>query len=197
MTSESSILEEESVRFLERDFIQCFMQIRHYDTQIWNVSRFAFTAYLAILSTSSGIYHYSSGDDIDLIPVAMVILGTGIVMGLILYGLVICNRSYYVRVCRYINEQRKLFLDVKPCGFENFTNMYTYTNRPRFFNWMSWQSCLCYSLAFLNATIAGLLLFLVFEESTWRWVFSMGTGVVLIVVQIGSGFIYLKSKETP
>ena len=49
----------EAAKFLERDFNQCFAQMRHYDSQIWNVCRFAFTAYIAILGTAISMYQYS------------------------------------------------------------------------------------------------------------------------------------------
>ena len=94
--------DSEAAKFLERDFNQCFAQLRHYDSQIWNVCRFAFTAYIAILGAATGMYRYSrdsSGTNFDLISVAMVVLGAGFVLGLLLYGLVICNRAYYALVC--------------------------------------------------------------------------------------------------
>ena len=94
-----SMEDSEAAKFLERDFNQCFAQLRHYDSQIWNVCRFAFTAYIAILGAATGMYQYSSREDFDLLPVVMVVLGTGFVFGLLLYCLIICNRAYYVLVC--------------------------------------------------------------------------------------------------
>ena len=45
-----SDIEKESLKFLERDFNQCFMQMRHYDSQIFDILKFMFT-----VTPSSGI----------------------------------------------------------------------------------------------------------------------------------------------
>ena len=36
---------DEAAKFLERDFNQCFMQLRHYDSQIWNICRLDLTRF--------------------------------------------------------------------------------------------------------------------------------------------------------
>ena len=185
----------EAAKFLERDFNQCFAQLRHYDSQIWNVCRFAFTAYIAILGTAIGLYQYSNKENFDLLPAVMVVLGTGFVLGLLLYGLTICNRVYYVRVCRYINEHRKLFLEAKPLGFENVSGMYVNPAIPSYFNWLSWQSWLCYTIALLNALLATLLVFYALDGCSWRWALTVTFGIITTLIQIGLGIAYLKSRE--
>ena len=85
--------DDEAIKFLERDFNQCFVQMRHYDSQIWNICRFSFTAYIAILGTAIGMYQYSAENNIDLIPAAMGVLGAGLALGLLLYSLAVCNRG--------------------------------------------------------------------------------------------------------
>ena len=187
--------DSEAIKFLERDFNQCFMQIRHYDSQIWNISRFAFTAYIAILGTAIGTYRYSIDKSIDLTLVAMSVLGVGLVLGLLIYGLVIRNRVYYVLVCRYINEHRKLFLKSKPLGFENITGMYVDPSLPRYFNWQSWQLCLCYIIAGLNALLASLLIFYALDQCPWQWTLTVTLGTVIALLQIWFGITYLKSRE--
>lgn len=188
--------DSEAAKFLERDFNQCFAQLRHYDSQIWNVCRFAFTAYIAILGVATGMYRYSSGTNFDLISVAMVVLGAGFVLGLLLYGLVICNRAYYALVCRYINEHRKLFLEVKPLGFENISGMYVNPATPSYFNWLSWQSWLCYAIALLNALLAASLVFYALDGCSWRWELTVTFGIITTIIQIGLGIAYLKSRES-
>ena len=185
----------EATKFLERDFNQCFAQMRHYDSQIWNVCRFAFTAYIAILGTAIGMYQYSTEKNIDLIPAAMGVLGAGLALGLLLYSLAICNRVYYVLVCRYINEHRKLFLEAKPLGFENITGMYVNPTMPPYFNWRSWQSWLCYIIASLNALLAALLILYTLDGFSWRWALTVMLGIITALLQIGMGIAYLKSRE--
>ncbi len=92
--------------FFRAFFNQCFMQLRHYDSQIWNICRFAFTTYITVLGAALGLYQYSADKNLNLIPAAIGILVAGLILGVLLYSLVICNRAYYVLVCRYINEHR-------------------------------------------------------------------------------------------
>ena len=187
--------DSEAAKFLERDFNQCFAQLRHYDSQIWNVCRFAFTAYIAILGAATGMYQYSSRANFDLLPVVMVVLCTGFVFGLLLYCLIICNRAYYVLVCRYINEHRKLFLEVKPLGFENISGMYADPAMPAYFNWRSWQSWLSYIIALLNAVLAAPLVFYALDGCSCRWELTVTFGIIITMIQIGSSIAYLKSRE--
>ena len=189
------IEDSEAAKFLERDFNQCFMQLRHYDSQIWNICRFAFTAYIAILGTVLGLYQYSVDKSLNLIPAAIGVLGAGLILGVLLYSLVICNRAYYVLVCRYINEHRKLFLEAKPFGFENISGMYVNSAIPRYFNWRSWQSWLSYIIALLNALFAALLIFYFLDGCSWCWTLTVTIGIITALIQIGSGINYLKSRE--
>ena len=196
MTKSLTCVEDsEAAKFLERDFNQCFAQLRHYDSQIWNICRFAFTAYIAILGTAIGLYQYSTEKDFDLIPSAMVVLGTGFALGLLLFGLAICNRAYYVLVCRYINEHRKLFLEAKPLGFENVSGMYVNPAMPHYFNWGSWQLWLCYIIALFNSLLAALLTFYALEGHSMSWALTISLGTLTALLQIGFGTAYLKSRE--
>ena len=185
----------EAAKFLERDFNQCFMQLRHYDSQIWNICRFVFTAYIAILGTAIGMYKYSTDNGFDLMPAVMFILGAGFVLGLLIYGLAIRTRVYYVVVCRYINEQRKLFLESKPLGFENVSGMYMNLAMPPYFNWWSWQSILFYTISFLNALLAALLAFYSLDECSCRWALTFAIWIIIALLQIGTSIAYLKSRE--
>ena len=193
--SSMHIEDGEAAKFLERDFNQCFMQLRHYDSQIWNVCRFAFTTYITVLGAALGLYQYSEDKSLNLIPAAIGVLGAGLFLGLLLYSLVIYNRAYYVLICRYINEHRQLFLEGKPLGFENVSGMYMNSAIPPYFNWRSWQSCLCYIIALLNALLAALLIFYFLNEYSWRWPLAITIGIITVLIQIGSGIIYLKSRE--
>ena len=200
MAKSSICIDGEAAKFLERDFNQCFVQLRHYDSQIWNIFRFAFTAYILILGTTLGLYQYPIEKSFNLIPAAIGVLGAGLVLGVLLYSLVICNRAYYVLVCRYINEHRKLFLESKPLGFENISGMYVNSTIPPYFNKWSWQSWLCYIIAFFNAGLAvllvALLIFYLLDGCSWYWwILILTIGIITALIQIGLGINYLKSCE--
>lgn len=189
---EATKFDEEATKFLERDFNQCFMQMRHYDSQIWNICCFVFIAHIAILGTAISMYRYSMDKSLDLMPAAMSILIAGFVLGLLIYCLAIRNRVYFVVVCRYINEHRKLFLEAKPLGFENISGMYVNPALPSYFNWRSWQSWLYYIIAFLNALLPALLVFYNWE---WHWTWAAMLWIIIALIQIGIGRAYLKSRE--
>ena len=193
--SSMHIEDGEAAKFLERDFNQCFMQLRHYDSQIWNICRFAFTTYITVLGAALGLYQYSEDKDLNLIPAAIGVLGAGLVLGLLLYSLVVCNRAYYVLVCRYINEHRKFFLEGRPFGFENVSGMYMNSAIPPYFNWRSWQSWLCYLIALLNGLLAALLIFYFLDECSWHWPLTVTIWIITASIQIGLGITYLKSRE--
>ena len=194
--STSSIPPEEGASFLSRDFTQCFAQLRHYDSQIWAICRFAFTAYVAIVGAVIGLYQYSIDRSIDLIPVAMCILSIGIALGFMIYGLIIRNRVYYVFVCRYINEHRGFFLNTQPLGFTNSSGMYVNSRQPPYFNWRSWQSFLAYITALLNAGLTALLVLYALEGHSCRWQWTVALGVVTGLGQIWLGIAYLTSRES-
>jgi hypothetical protein len=45
--------ESEGAKFLERDFNQCFQQMRHYQAHIPDICKFALTAYTAVIGAAS------------------------------------------------------------------------------------------------------------------------------------------------
>ena len=130
----------EAARFLERDFSECFAQMRHYDGQVWDICKFTFTAYTALLGVAIGLYRYSIDRQTNLAPAAMAALGVGVLLGVVFLSLVVRNRVYFVVVARYINEHRAFFLEHRPLGFENASRMYTNRSQPPFFNWRSSQT---------------------------------------------------------
>ena len=111
--------QKESLKFLDRDFNQCFQQMRHYDAQIFDILKFMFTTYAALFGIALGLYQYQVQGRTNLSLPIIVVLGVGLVMGLFLFGLALRNRAYYVKVARYINEQRDLFFKHIPFGFSN------------------------------------------------------------------------------
>lgn len=111
-----------------------------------------------------------------------------------MFYLVLINRSYYVRVARYINEQRKLFLSFKPLGFENTSLMYTNAKQP-YFSRESTQIWLAYIISALNSTLLGVLLFIVFAVHNYKWLIVIASSLVLFVTQLIITIAYLNLQE--
>lgn len=182
---------ESAEKFLERDFNQCFTQMRHYDGQIVEIVKFTFTAYTALIGVAVGLYQFSKKESVDLIPVAQAILFIGFFFGLFMLLLATRNRVYFVVLARYINEHRRLFLKNQPLGFQNSAGMYVSPTHPRYFNWQSSQVVYLYLIATLNAILLAALLATI---SGPRWPSIVGF-LVSLTVQLLSAIIYLRCRE--
>lgn len=183
---------QEGLKFLERDFNQCFQQMRHHDTQIFDILKFMFTAYTVLIGAALGIFKANLQVDFT-IPIIISLI-IGLILGAFMFYLVLINRSYYVRVARYINEQRKLFLAFKPLGFENISRMYIDEKQP-YFSRESSQIWLTYIVGALNSTLLGVLLFILLASYSYKWFIVVGVSFVLFSVQLAITIKYLKSQE--
>lgn len=187
--------EKEALKFLDRDFNQCFEQMRHKDSQIFDILKFMFTAYPVLIGVSLGLYQFGLEKNVALDLPAIAALSVGLVLGLSMFALAIRNRVYYVKVVRYINEQRGLFFKYKPLGFVNKSTMYTNHTQPPFFKWHSSQTWLAYIIAFLNSTLFGVLLFIIFVSNYYKWLIVGVSCIALFNIQLWVTVLYLKSQE--
>ena len=185
--------EKEALKFLERDFNQCFQQMRHHDTQIFDILKFMFTAYTVLIGAALGIF--KANLQVDFTMPIIISLIIGLILGAFMFYLVLINRSYYVRVSRYINEQRKLFLALKPFGFENTSRMYIDAKQP-YFSRESSQIWLAYIIGALNSTLLGVLLFIVLASYSYKWLIVIGGGLAFLSIQLVIVIKYLKSQES-
>lgn len=184
--------EKEAVRFLERDFNQCFQQMRHYDSQIFDILKFMFTAYSVLIGIAIGVYQFGLKENHDLSLAAIAAIITGLILGIFMFALTIRNRVYFVLVTRYINEHREFFLNHYPLGFKNKTKMYTNYTQPPYFNWRSSQSWLCYISAALNSVLLMVLLYILFPR---EWGLILGFSGIFYLLQIAIAINYLTTRE--
>ncbi|MBI2556053.1 MAG: hypothetical protein HY607_10795 [Planctomycetes bacterium] len=187
--------EKEALKFLDRDFNQCFQQMRHYDAQIFDILKFIFTAYTTIIGVAIGLYQFGLKENKILTLPAIFVLSVGLLLGLFMFALAIRNRVYFVQLARYINEQRGLFLKFKPIGFENKSLMYTNPKQPPYFNWRSSQAWYSYIIASLNSMLLGALIFIVFASNCYRWQMVGISSILLFIIQLAIAISYLKSRE--
>lgn len=194
MPSDLSDTEKEFAKFLDRDFTQCFTQMRYYDGQMVDICKFAFGAYTTAVGAALALFKYGLEKSIDYGPSARAILIIALLLGIAMVSLIVRNRVYFVVVTRYINEHRELFLSQKPLGFENKTRMYTNASQPPFFDWRSSQSVLLYILCVLNAGLLGTLIFLFNPE-------KLGTGaiifpaIIFLLAELVWAIVYLTTRE--
>jgi hypothetical protein len=187
-------VDKEALKFLDRDFNQCFQQLRHYDGQILEVCKFAFIGYTTLIGAALGLYQFGLKEGKTLSAPIYGIVSTGLVLGMFFFALAIRNRVYFVQIARYLNEQRQLFFRMQPLGFQNRSQMYTDPSQPPFFNWRSSQAWYSYIIAALNAVLLAILLFTSLPQgSRVTWV-SVGSGF-FFAAQLAVGTAYLKRRE--
>ncbi|MHC4098413.1 MAG: hypothetical protein ACYSWZ_11975 [Planctomycetota bacterium] len=184
-----------AVQFLEADFNQCFQQMRHYETCMLSICKFSFLGYSTMAGASLGLYKLGIEQKVDLKGPASMILIMGLILGLLLFWIVVRNRVYFVKVARYINEMRALFLELKPMGFENKSQMYHDYTKPVLNNPLSSQIWLCYVVAFLNSILLGALLYIHAEYTFWNYSVLIGLPFIICLIQVISSVFYLKSIE--
>lgn len=194
-TQNISEQEKEALKFLERDFNQCFQEMRYNDAQIFDIFKFMFTAYTALIGVALGLYKFGIEKNMDLTLPALTAISADLLLGLFMFALVIRNRVYFVKVTHYINEQRDMFFKFKPLGFGNKSGMYTNHLQPPFFNWCSSQICFAYIIAILNSTLLGVLLFIGFDSNCYKWLIVVISGLTLFIIQLAIAILYLKSRE--
>lgn len=186
---------KETLGFIKNDFSQCFQQMRHYDNKMFNIFKFMFTGYSALVGLALGLYQFGLKEQINLTLPAIAILAIGFILGLFLFNLLVKNRAYYVKVARYINEIRNYFFQNKPNGFDNQTEMYTDFNRPRYFNKVSSHTWLIYTLSLLNSSLLGVLLYILLRSASNLWaIVTLGCALLLFIQKIFM-VSYFKSKE--
>jgi hypothetical protein len=187
--------EKEALKFLEIDFNNSFQQMRHYDTQIFDILKFMFTGYTCLSGIALGLFQFGLKEEKDFsLPIAIA-LTIGLFVGVFMYFLVIRNRVYFVQVARYINEQRGFYLEYKPMGFENKSRMYTSHTQPPFYNWRSSQSWFFNLVALLNSSLFGVLLYVGFNGYRCVWLIISGGIFMFLALQIALSILYLLSRE--
>ncbi|MBK6629396.1 MAG: hypothetical protein IPJ87_01630 [Flavobacteriales bacterium] len=188
-------IQDEAVKFLERDFSESYGQLRHYDTQITDLMKFSVTLYIATLSAAIGVYQFSleKGFRLDLAVKALLI--SGLLAGLLMLWLLVRSRVYFVRVARYINEHRHFFTRVKPLGFPNDSAMYTDAKYPKYFSWGSSHSVFAYVASAMNASLLATLLFVHFSVSCHQRTIVASAFLFALVVQVMVVSFHLKGME--
>jgi hypothetical protein len=191
--------QKEAAKFLDRDFNQCFQQMRYYDGQIIDICKFALTGYTAIVGASLSLYKYGIDKGSDFRPPAVAMLAIGLLLGMCLLALLARNRVYFVIVTRYVNEHRELFLAQKPLGFENKTRMYTNPSQPPFFDWRSSQTLLLYALALLNSGLLAIAVYLIRVNAACRWTLVIVLSALFLAAELASAVFYLvsRAKKSP
>jgi len=187
--------EKQGIEFLRVDFSECFQQMRHYEVTLIDICKFAFLGYSSISAAALGLYKFGIEKNTDLRSFASIILLVGLPIGLLLFLIAVRNRVYFVRVTRYINEIRGVFIENKPMGFENKSQNYIdydKPDKPAFFNPYSSQIMLCHIIAFLNSVLLGIFMFMYIGKINLTLICIC---VFFCGIQVIGEIIFLKSHD--
>ena len=110
---------------------------------MWDVTKFSFIQLLVAVAAAWTIYTLAPDSEAPNViqnrwPLAIGgILSTSYIFSLLAILILAKLRVYFVRVARYINKQRHLYLSATPLGFQNSSRFYTDPNLPQAFDPLS------------------------------------------------------------
>ena len=176
--------------------------LRHYDTVNWNLTKFTFGQILVVIGACWTILNAEREDGESLWEVINDGLSNYIVGGVLFLSVcfvyivlyvILKNRTYFVKMSRYLNEHRRNVLQTHPFGFMNQSNMWCNPKFPSVVDKDSTQ-LLCVYLFFmcfvlLLFTSLGCLLLTVSHGLCWTICLTM------IIVLLVSRSLRLIIKE--
>jgi hypothetical protein len=177
---------------LENDFNQCFEEARHYDKIAFEIIKFAFGGYTAVIAGSYALFRFGLENNIDFSFLLSAVLLLAFSIGLIFLWMIVRNRCYFVLARRYINEIRAFYIKKNEFEFKNKTKMYTDCKNPPYYNPFSTHSWVIYLISILNASLFYMMLFFCRRTlSGWDIIGSL----LIVPLQIGYSINYLRKKE--
>jgi len=189
----------EAVRFLARDFQECFKQMRYYDGQIIGICKFACILFTAVIGGALVLQAHGLAANADYSWASVAILFPALLFGILFLALVVRDRIYFVLLSRYINHHRRFFLEEKPLGFSNETRMYYLEmDQPPYFSWASSQALLLYVLAVVNAGVLTLALFQILVPAGYYGGYILGVSVCFLAGELvwSVGYLLARQRKT-
>lgn len=172
-------------QLLINDFQQAFYMLRHYDDVNWNLTKFSFGQILVSLGACWTIFFEANKSDALSILKSYYSFGVFVLLVLsaaftLISILGICkNRTYFVKVSRYINEHRKFALDNSELCFHNVSKMWDNPGIPKNLDLGSTQLICLYLLCgcyILEVIFAGVMVY------NMPFTFLKVVSVVLLIV---------------
>lgn len=157
---------QHSKQLLINDFQQAFYMLRHYDEVNWNLTKFSFGQILVSLGACWTIFFEANKANASFILKSYYAIAIFILLLLsaaftLISILGICkNRTYFVKVSRYINEHRRYAINYNEIDFNNISKMWSNPAYPQIIDWGSTQMmclyllCGCYLLEIVLAAFS-------------------------------------------
>lgn len=196
---------KQSIEFLKTDYEQAFSQLREYDDQIWEITKFSFLQLLASIGAVWTIFSLANGEKaVELLKtqwpvVSSVILIISFLFSLLAVQFILRIRVYFATTARYINDHRGFFLSSKPLGFENRSGFYTNYRFPKAFDAWSTQLLSTYVISLTGSLLlgfgVGLLMYYLGSGDAHAIGWGAGFWILASVLTIWISIHYLKSKK--
>lgn len=192
--------------FLNVDFSQSFDQLRHYDSMIWDITKFTFIQILGSITAIWAIYAFAQEPDsitswiaINYMFLIPSIFGMSYIFSVLASFLISRNRVYFAKVARYLNEHRNFSISQKPLGFENKTKFYTSDRFPTAFDIWSNHLVSLYIIQLLGAIIFGAMIFCILliwiENIYWVCFLSAVSSSLSFIINLRIYIKYMKNQD--
>lgn len=196
---------KEAVAFLSRDYGEAFLQLRAYDSQIWEITKFSFLQLLGSIGAVWAVFSLANSKDTPAVLtsqwelVSAIILIVSFLFSLLAVQFILRIRVYFAITARYINDHRNYFLTAMPVGFRNRSGYYDNYKFPKAFDAGSTQLLSTYFINTVSAFVLGFGVGLLanYLKIPEIQALMIGIGVWFIsgVLMIGYSVYYLKSKK--
>jgi hypothetical protein len=144
---------ETAKEILSVDFAQSYQQMRHYDALEMSIAKFVLAGTTSVIGASFVLYRLGIDKELDFSKPISLVLVLSFLIGILMVGMFVRNRCYFVIVARHVNKIRNLCLNQKLPGFEPLSGIYGDENKPAYFNPVSTYSLMLYLLCLLNSVM--------------------------------------------
>lgn len=195
---------KEAINFLGRDYGEAFSQLREYDRQIWEITKFSFLQLVGSIGAVWAVFSLAFGKEAPPILgsqwelVGAVILIISFLFGLLAVQFILRIRVYFAVTARYINDHRGFFLSTMPIGFRNRSGFYSNFRFPKAFDAGSTQLLSAYVISIVAAFVfgfgTGLLASYFGMPEVHAVILGIAVWLIMGVFEILYAVSYLKSK---
>ncbi len=196
---------KEAVSFLARDYGEVFSQLREYDKQIWEITKFSFLQLVGSIGAVWAVFLLANGKDaLPLLIAQWELVGSIILIISFLFSVLAVQyilriRVYFAATARYINDHRDFFLSIKPIGFLNRSRYYTNYQYPKAFDKGSTQLLSTYFISVVSSFVLGFGSGMLVDYLKMPGINALILGIIVWVVscvlEISYAVYYLRSKK--
>ena len=196
---------KEAISFLGRDYGEAFSQLRAYDSQIWEITKFSFLQLIGSIGAVWAVFSLANGKDApplligQWILVGAIILIISFLFSMLAVQYIMRIQVYFAATARYINDHRNFFLSTTPIGFSNRSGYYTKYQYPKAFDKGSTQLLSTYFISVVSSFNLGFGIGLLAYYLKMPEINALILGIVVWLVsgalEISYAVYYLKSKK--